>query len=278
MGHNQNSAIKFGVFAKYWEPGKVKTRLAGSIGDDRAANVYLQFLKTLIRRLTRLAGPHVALTLVYAPADREPEFRELLEQLGCGDDWTLESQGEGDLGDRMSAFFERAFFDRAFFERASSDRDTGDRDTGDRDTGERVNSISKRAGKFTRAQIIGTDSPTLPAAMLAQPSRLLDINDVVLGPTEDGGYYLVAAKDGVPPIFADISWSTDRVWRQTIAAMQQHGTRFGVLPTWYDVDNGDDLDRLRHELQQSVNSDAAGDDDIKELQAALNEILGGANE
>ena len=86
-----------GMFAKYWQPGQVKTRLAASIGQERAAAVQRLFVETLVRRF-RAAADHCC--LVYSPAERREEFR-----LAAGPNWKVEPQGEGDLGKRMERFF-----------------------------------------------------------------------------------------------------------------------------------------------------------------------------
>ena len=94
-------------------------------------------------------------------------------------------------------------------------------------------------------------------------------NDVVLGPTEDGGYYLVAARDRVPPIFSGISWSTESVWPQTIARLQSSKTSFAVLPTWYDVDEQQDLERLLAEVSHTLKVK----DEADEQFVAANRLL-----
>lgn len=199
---------RFGMFAKYWEPGAVKTRLASGIGAEPAAAVYLAFLEVQLARFAGLFDP----LLVFSPAEQERRFRELLG--GDPGRWDLKSQGGGDLGARMQRFFGNAFADGYEF-----------------------------------ATLIGSDAPTLPLSYIHQAASLLRLYDVVLGPTEDGGYYLVAARQTVPPIFTGIEWSTANVWRQTIGKLQEHRICFVVLPTWYDVDNVDDLVRLREQLE-----------------------------
>ena len=86
-----------GMFAKYWEPGKVKSRLAASIGLDRAASVQRLFVETLARRFGAVADQR---QLVYSPADKRDEFRRTI-----GRQWDLEEQAAGDLGKRMRHFF-----------------------------------------------------------------------------------------------------------------------------------------------------------------------------
>jgi uncharacterized protein len=101
---------------------------------------------------------------------------------------------------------------------------------------------------FERVVVVDSDSPTLPAAYLEQAFALLDEHDVVLGPCEDGGYYLVGAKAAHPELFLGVQMSTPRVFADTAARAASAGLTLGVLPTWYDVDRAEDVHRLRAEL------------------------------
>lgn len=98
--------------------------------------------------------------------------------------------------------------------------------------------------------VIGTDSPTLPPNFLAQAiSRLQsDEADVTLGPTDDGGYYLVGTQRPMPGLFDGVAWSTPSAFAQTWDNAGRLGLRLLALPPWYDIDAPDDLDRLRREL------------------------------
>ncbi len=102
---------------------------------------------------------------------------------------------------------------------------------------------------FRRVAVIGSDSPTLPPAILKTAfAALRRDGDVVLGPAEDGGYYLVGARHPVPQIFDRIPWGTDRVMEATLAALDRRGARAIVLPRWYDIDLPRDLERVRLDL------------------------------
>ena len=101
---------------------------------------------------------------------------------------------------------------------------------------------------YERVVIMDSDSPTLPAAYLEQAFALLDEHDVVLGPCEDGGYYLVGAKATHPDLFLGVQMSTPRVFADTAARVAAAGLTLGVLPAWYDVDYAADVRRLRAEL------------------------------
>ena len=80
--------------------------------------------------------------------------------------------------------------------------------------------------------LIGSDSPTMPAQFIDDAFAALDSDPVVLGPSRDGGYYLVGAAGQVPPIFTEIDWSTPAVWRQTVDRLGKAGCRFAELPPW----------------------------------------------
>jgi rSAM/selenodomain-associated transferase 1 len=94
--------------------------------------------------------------------------------------------------------------------------------------------------------IIGSDAPTLPRAHLHQALDALMEHDVVVGPSEDGGYWLIGARLAVPELFADMRWSTPDVLPMTLERLR--GRSHALLPRWYDVDSVEDLQRLRSEL------------------------------
>jgi rSAM/selenodomain-associated transferase 1 len=106
------------------------------------------------------------------------------------------------------------------------------------------------ADGYTRAVALNSDGPTLPIIYLRQAFAELDNTnvDVVLGPSEDGGYYLIGLKQPHPDLFRGIAWSTDRVTAQTLAKAKAMGLDVVQLPPWYDVDTATDLDRLLAEL------------------------------
>jgi len=101
----------------------------------------------------------------------------------------------------------------------------------------------------SRVMAVNSDGPTLPPAYLEQARALLDHHDVVLGPSEDGGYYLVGLRHPAPGIFHGIAWSTARVMAQTLERAATLGLSVALLPPWYDVDTGADLERLRADLR-----------------------------
>lgn len=216
----------FGIFAKYWEPGQVKTRLAAKLGRESASDIYRLFVQVLVERFRRCADRRV---LCFTPPEQAEAFAML-----AGADWIARPQASGDLGGRMKSFFDSCF----------------------RDGAERV-------------VLIGSDSPTMPAEHVESAFRLLRETDVVLGPTEDGGYYLVGASRDVAGIFENIDWSTPRVWDQTVARLDALRLSYESLPQWYDVDELPDLERLRDELSRHPSDDPA----LSELLAAITHAL-----
>ena len=137
------------------------------------------------------------------------------EQLDVAPAWSSAIQAGDDLGARMEGAFRQAYEDG---------RD--------------------------RIVIVGSDSPTLPLDYLEQAYEALATQDVVLGPAEDGGYYLVGSSRFIPELLRGITWGSSRVLEQSTAALSRAGRSFHLLPSWYDVDTAEDLSRLQKELVQ----------------------------
>jgi len=103
-----------------------------------------------------------------------------------------------------------------------------------------------------QAVVMDSDSPTLPAEYLARAFAELDgTADVVLGPCDDGGYYLIGLKRPQPRLLRDVEMSTPFVVRDTLALASELGLRVALLPQWYDVDTVAELNRLRVELRET---------------------------
>jgi uncharacterized protein len=96
--------------------------------------------------------------------------------------------------------------------------------------------------------VLGTDSPSLPPALVDAAFEALTRVPVVLGPACDGGYYLLGLRGCVPPIFDDVPWGTGSVLTDTLAALRAAGQRYELLPFWYDVDRPADLTLLKAHL------------------------------
>jgi hypothetical protein len=96
------------------------------------------------------------------------------------------------------------------------------------------------------AVVLNADSPTLPTELLVRTAAALAVpgERVVLGPADDGGYYLLGMKAAHAHLFADIAWSTDRVAETTRVRAAALGLEVVTLPVWYDVDDHAALERL----------------------------------
>lgn len=225
-------ATQLGIFAKHWTPGRVKTRLAQTVGDAAAAEIAKAFVETLLQRMVGIADRSV---IGFAPPDARGAFAGL-----AGDDWRTVPQVDGDLGARMRAYFEKAF-----------------------------------ASGAQRVVLIGADSPDIPLEYVRSTFEMLDRFQLVLGPADDGGYYLIGARDEPPPIFDDMPWSTPRLQRATEARLRKLGWRFGHdwmrAPLWYDVDTTTDLERLRARMVEPLY-----DQPLKNLKSKLASILNSA--
>ena len=103
---------------------------------------------------------------------------------------------------------------------------------------------------FESVCLIDSDSPTVPAANFAEAVELLSTTEdrVVLGPSDDGGYYLIGVKKPLRRLFDQIDWSTERVLNQTMQRATEIGIEVKLLPTGYDVDDDASLRRLCNEL------------------------------
>jgi rSAM/selenodomain-associated transferase 1 len=119
---------------------------------------------------------------------------------------TLHPQADGDLGDRMAAAFEAVFRDGA-----------------------------------RRAALIGTDVPWLTSGEMTRALASLDDSDVVLGPAQDGGYYLIGLRRPQPALFRELPWSTPSALAATLARAHAEGLSVHLLPPHRDVDDADDL-------------------------------------
>lgn len=112
--------------------------------------------------------------------------------------------------------------------------------------GERLgDTLARLLSRFSPVVMIGSDGPDLPAAFLTRAFDLLrDRNDVVLGPANDGGYYLIGMRSMQPTLFERIDWSTDAVAQQTRERAGEAALNLVELPQWHDLDTVADLRAL----------------------------------
>jgi rSAM/selenodomain-associated transferase 1 len=106
------------------------------------------------------------------------------------------------------------------------------------------------ASGFANVILIGSDLPALPVRFFHQAYAWLEKSaDVVLGPSADGGYYLIGMKRMIPAIFDDIAWSSADVLSQTIHKLDDLGLKHELLSQWYDIDTANDLERLQSQAK-----------------------------
>lgn len=188
------------VFAKNPEWGKVKTRLAATIGNDKALEAY----KLLVKHTESVIESTNIPVAVYFTTHIDEQ------ELFCFANGKKHIQIAGDLGAKMKQAFEEQF----------------------------------NAG-HNKVVIVGTDCYELRKEHLIQAFEALNTNDVVIGPANDGGYYLLGMNSYIPALFDGIHWSTETVLDETITVMKKLNKQYTLLETLVDVDNEDELGDLK---------------------------------
>lgn len=188
------------IFVKKPELGKVKTRLADSIGGEKALKVYYKLLERTYAITQLLKQDKI---VYYTP---EIVYHDIWEE----ERYLKALQSEGDLGVRML---------QAFKERLESG--------------------------YKKVCIIGSDCYELTTEIIEQAFVELEQHDVVIGPSTDGGYYLLGMKKLYPDLFRNKNWSTARVLEQTIESIKKEGLSCYILPELTDVDEEKDLETMR---------------------------------
>ena len=118
--------------------------------------------------------------------------------------------------------------------------------------------------------ILGADSPHLPLSLLSAALAAVPAYDVVLGPADDGGYFLIGLRAPQPALFEGIAWSTETVLAQTLAKAAALTLSVSLTPPWYDLDTPDDLHRLVRDLAAVP---PGSEDDCPATRAALKETF-----
>lgn len=193
------------VFCKPPVSGRVKTRLIGALSAAEAAEVHRACLADTVAMVNAVRG---AKTWLFVAAGRATA-RRLAAQLKLAKKWRVSTQQGADLGERMR----NALWGQL------------------------------RSGA-TKVVIVGTDSPWMGRERIERALRLLDRADVVLGPSEDGGYYLVGARRVAPQMFSGIAWGMAKVLSETLRALRATRTEFRLLKWDFDLDRPEDLKRM----------------------------------
>ena len=201
------------VMAKASLPGKTKTRLVPPLTFDEAAAFNTAFLKDVAANIAA-AGQEasIACYMAYGPSGSHAFFESIFPtDVGLIESW------HPNFGDCLYTAIEQVL-----------------------------------ARGHEGAVVLNSDSPTLPAALLVETARALARpgDRAVLGPSSDGGYYLLGLKARHRRLFENVAWSTEHVARQTRERAAEIGLDVHVLPEWYDVDDLASLRTLRAELTE----------------------------
>ncbi len=239
------SQCHLGLFAKFWQPGKVKTRLAAKIGDVTASEIYRDFLSHLLSGLRASADVR---TVVFSPDENRADFARV-----CGEHWNLQPQSDGSLGVRLHRYFSNVLFP-----------------DGPRQSGK----LPHRDAMERKVVVIGSDCPLIGTELIRQSFERLEDRSVIIGPSKDGGYYLIGMRGVCPDIFEGIEWSSDQVFTQTITRLQEQQVDYSVLEPMEDIDDWDDLTRLITRLEKDCR-DHAGPPEVENLLERLQSILAG---
>lgn len=186
------------VFAKPARPGVAKTRLAGSVGAERAAALAGAFFQDTWTAMRALPGVH--------PIAAVSEMDDAFETLCSPEHIWL--QGDGDLGQRIERVMQRAL------------------------------------RSLPLAIAIGADTPGLPLRLIAEARDALRDFDAVLGPTEDGGFYLLGLRSCPSTLLHGLPWSQPHTFDETQQRLSERGLRCAVLSPWFDIDRPQDLAKL----------------------------------
>jgi rSAM/selenodomain-associated transferase 1 len=220
-----NKTCAIAVMAKAPRPGACKTRLVPPLTPEQAASLSAAFLRDITENIFS-AGEKIYGCIAYAPAGLESLF----------DGHLAPNTGLilADGSPKMPAGVEG--FGRCLYHAIDS----------------------LLADGFHSAIVLNSDSPTLPNSFLARAAEILAQpgDRAVLGPADDGGYFLLGVKSAHAHLFTDIAWSTADVAAQTRARAQDIGLELLELPSWYDVDDASSLHRLIDDLANGAHAPA----------------------
>jgi rSAM/selenodomain-associated transferase 1 len=205
------SSCALAVMAKAPRPGKVKTRLSPPLTLEQSAALNICFLQDTTRNIADVTARGADSGLVcYTPIGEESAFDGLLPE-----GFALIPQRGDSFGERLHAASEDIL-----------------------------------ACGFGAVCLIDSDSPTVPADAFNEAIELLNRpgDRIVLGGSNDGGYYLIGLKKPHREPFTGIHWSTSTVYIETVSAIREARIELAELPIWYDVDDSETLNLLRDEL------------------------------
>ena len=196
------------IFTRYPTPGITKTRLIPALGAEGAATLHRQMAERMVQEGRLLRDRFGAELYVCFSGGTVQQMQDWL-----GDDLIYEAQQGGDLGDRLCAVLRNRFLAQSLHSSSSPQS----------------------------VIIMGTDCPGISADLLGRSFLHLQTVDVVIGPAFDGGYYLIGLNDYHAQVFQGITWSSDRVFQQTIERIQGQNLTWVALEPLPDIDRPEDL-------------------------------------
>ena len=241
-----------GLFAKFWQPGTVKTRLGASIGLTESCEIYKLFLFHLLTR--HQATGHFR-DVVFSPPEARSKFRDSIPT-----HWEFCPQNDGDLGERMAGYF-REKFERIQIESENQTNNSiNQAASGGEDSKSNCNKIV----------IIGADCPLLGGELINSAFDQLDEVAVVIGPSLDGGYYLLGMREKCWNVFSDIQWSTSDVLPDTIKHLERQQISYHLLEPMNDIDEIDDLLKLAAQMKDPTKQlDSLEQNLLREIEEVL---------
>lgn len=238
-----------GMMAKFWTLGEVKTRLGRSTGMHQAARIHQLFVQKLSKSLAHSADQRVA---VVTPANQASRFAAQISP-----QWSIVCQSDGDLGQRMMNWFSHTLGQPDPVDPHSSGDDA---------------SPSPFAGQ-RMAVLIGADCPLIDPDVIESAASKLESHDVVLGPADDGGYYLIGLRgpwrSDYESLFVSMPWSSDAVMSETRTRCQNQRLALATLENREDIDTIESLDRLRTLLRSREDVDSSARDLLQQIDSVL---------
>jgi rSAM/selenodomain-associated transferase 1 len=145
------------------------------------------------------------------------------------------------------------------------------------DLGKRLSGISSIVFShgYRKVIMLASDTPHLPQDYIRLAFTRLDDTDVILGPCDDGGYYLIGLRFPAPVVFEGIPWSTSRVLDLTIERAREAGMTCELVPSCYDIDTWQDVERLMHDIQVQAHGDTSRCPHTKKVLTDLAPVLSG---
>ena len=202
------------VFAKPPEPGRVKTRLLSLLTPKKGAELHRACIADTITAVSNVPGCRKWLRV----ATRPDRAQELGRELQLNSRWHVGIQRGRELGARLEEAFQSAF-----------------------------------CSGYQKVLVVGTDTPWMGSDRILRALQTMRTADTVIGPTADGGYYLIGARHFIPAMFWSIPWGTSQVLDRTLAAIRKAHASCRLLPRDFDLDRPADFERAQKMLRENKN-------------------------